>query len=131
MAAIRSMSADAAFLMRELIWWPAEKRLAISRRRVWESTMVCRAEALSLYPEERRGEDTPVVAHLMREKRLALLDAPQLYAYVRHGHNIFDAGHFAHQWAAADRRFENAEYEDIISGLSDVFAFNEYPVTGT
>jgi Glycosyltransferase sugar-binding region containing DXD motif/Glycosyl transferase family 2 len=131
MAAIRSLSADAAFLMRELIWWPDEKRLAISRRRVWESTMVCRAGKLPPYPAERKGEDTPVVAHLMREKRIALLDAPQLYTYVRHSSNTFDAGHFEHQWAAADHKFENAEYEDIISGLSDVFAFGKYPVTGT
>ena len=116
--------------MRELIWWPVEKRLAISRRRVWESTMVCRTDTLPPYSGKRRGEDTPAVAQLMRERRLVLIDVPQLYTYVQHGGNTFDAEHFAHHWAAADRRFENADYEDIVSGLSDVFAFGEYPVDG-
>lgn len=128
MAAIRTMGADASFLMRELIWWPRERRLAISRRRVWESTMLCRRELLPAYPLKRRGEDTIVVAQLMKEKRLALVDVPQLYAYVRHGANTFEEEHFDRHWSMADTRLEGAEYEAFLRSLGGVFPFVEYPV---
>jgi hypothetical protein len=127
MAAMQTLEAGASFLLRELIWWPRERRLAISRRRVWESTILCRRDLLPEYPHERRGEDTAVTARLMRERRLALVDAPQLYLYVRHGANTFDEEHFARHWSMADARFEGADYADLLRDPAAAFPFGNYP----
>jgi hypothetical protein len=101
LAAARSLAADACLLRRETLWWPARERWAISSERPWEGTLVARRDALTPYPPLRRGEDTPVVDALLRERRVALLDAPELYIYVAHGHNTFSEAHFASLFHAA------------------------------
>lgn len=50
MAAILALGAEACFLTRERLWWPARCRIAISRARLWEGSMVCAREKLPRYP---------------------------------------------------------------------------------
>ena len=137
MAAIRSLETAASFLLRKLIWWPDEGRIAIARSRVWESTMLCRKEGcgkdalcrnggLPPYPARRSGEGTPVVARLMREKRIALVDAPQLYIHVRPGANTFGEDRIDRQWALADARFEGPDCEDVLQELAESCSFGDY-----
>lgn len=101
MAAILALGADACFLARERLWWPARRKLAISCARVWEGSMVCAKDRLPRYPAERRGEDTPVAEEVVRSRRVVSVDAPDLYTYVCHGNNTFDESHFAEHFEVA------------------------------
>jgi hypothetical protein len=101
MAAILALGAQACFLARERLWWPARRKLALSRARLWEGSMVCVKDKLPRYPAQRRGEDTPVTDQLVRTCRVVSVDAPELYTYVFHGDNTFDESHFARHFDVA------------------------------
>lgn len=101
LAAVLALGATACFLARERLWWPARRKLAISGVRVWEGSMLCAKEALPRYPEQRRGEDSPVAEAVVRGGRTVSLDAPELYTYVFHGANTFDEPHFTSLFDAA------------------------------
>ncbi|MER5968502.1 glycosyltransferase [Streptomyces sp. NPDC002055] len=101
MAALLSLGADACFLARERLWWPARRRIATSCGRLWEGSMVCAKERLARYPAQRRGEDTPVTEQVARTGRIVSVDAPELYTYVFHENNTFDAAHFARHFEVA------------------------------
>lgn len=116
--AIERLEADACVLARELMWWPALERLAVSRARLWEGSLVCDRRRLVPYAAVRRGEDTPVVAEVARQGRVALLDRPELYLYVCHAHNTFDAQHFEQHWQGASERFEGAHYRAMLAALA-------------
>jgi glycosyltransferase involved in cell wall biosynthesis len=119
LAALAALGAEASCLLRWRIWWPAERRLAESAARVWEGSLLAVKAALPAYPPRTRGEDTPVLAELMRRRRLALVDAPELYLYVRHGANRFEAGHFEAHWQRATRRWIGSEYERELAALGE------------
>jgi glycosyltransferase involved in cell wall biosynthesis len=113
-----AFGADACLLQRWLIWWPQSQRLAVSAARPWEGSLLCTKARLPRYPEERRqGEDTPVIEHLLRTSRMALLDQARLYLYVVHQGNTFDQGHFDRHWESATARFENEEYQRAMQEL--------------
>ena len=118
MAALQSLAADVCFLQRWQLWWPQKQRLAISRNRVWEGSMLSRKAVLPTYPELARSEDTEVVASLMQQQRVALLDQPTLYTYVIHGHNTFDAEHFEPHWQFASKQYSAPEYGPMLAQLS-------------
>ncbi|MFE5947948.1 glycosyltransferase [Streptomyces sp. NPDC056480] len=101
MAAMLALGAEACFLARERLWWPARRKLAISRHRVWEGSMICSRSRMPSYPHLRRGEDTQAVAQVAGSCRLAAIDVPHLYTYVFHGGNTFGASHFAGHFDAA------------------------------
>lgn len=101
MAAILALGAEACFLARERLWWPARHKLAISCARLWEGSMVCAKGRLPRYPAQRRGEDTPVAEELVRTCRVVSVDAPELYTYVCHGGNTFNESHFAEHFDVA------------------------------
>ncbi|GAA3367974.1 hypothetical protein GCM10020367_64420 [Streptomyces sannanensis] len=101
MAAILALGAEACFLVRERLWWPARHKLAISCARVWEGSMVCAKDRLPRYPAQRRGEDTPVAEEVVRTCRVVQVDAPELYTYVCHGNNTFNESHFAEHFDVA------------------------------
>ncbi|MFI1332476.1 glycosyltransferase [Streptomyces sp. NPDC020845] len=101
LAAVLALGATACFLARERLWWPARRKLAVSGVRVWEGSMLCAKEALPRYPEQRRGEDSPVAEAVVRGGRTVSLDAPELYTYVFHGANTFDEPHFTSLFDAA------------------------------
>ncbi|MCM2580520.1 glycosyltransferase [Streptomyces meridianus] len=101
MAAILALGAEACFLTRERLWWPARRRIATSRARLWEGSMVCAREKLSRYPAQRRGEDTPVAEQVVRTSRVVSVDVPELYTYVFHENNTFDAAHFGRHFEVA------------------------------
>lgn len=110
MAAITQLDADMCVLARERLWWPERELLALSVRRLWESSMVCAKSALPHYQALRRGEDTPVVEHVYLHGRVALLDTPELYTYVIHGGNTFDEQHFTWHVQAATKIISGADY---------------------
>jgi GT2 family glycosyltransferase len=101
MAAVLALGAEACFLARERLWWPARHKLAISCARVWEGSMICAKDRMPRYPAQRRGEDTPVAEEVVRTCRVVSIDAPELYTYICHGGNTFDESHFAEHFEVA------------------------------
>lgn len=104
---LHDSGADACFLERWTILWTDGPRIAIGTRRLWEGSMVARREALIEYPALRRGEDSPVAEAIVIRGTVALLDLPELYIYLVHGNNTFDAAHFDAHWDAATLRVED------------------------
>lgn len=117
MRALREVDADACMLLRQLHWWPGQRRMAVSRPRLWESSLLCERSRLPDYPAERRGEDTPVVAHVARHARVAMLDRPELYVYTCHERNTFDAAHFERHWKMAQEHFQGSHYDAMLVAL--------------
>lgn len=66
-------------------------------------------------------------ARLMRKRRLALVDAPQLYLYVRHGDNTFDenASRASGRWRM--RGLKARIYVAMLRSLAEAFPFGDYP----
>jgi glycosyltransferase involved in cell wall biosynthesis len=119
MAAIQIFKAEACFLERHQIWWPAGRRMALSTRRIWESSFLCSREKLPVYPALRQGEDTSVIEQIFTKERIALLDFPELYTYVYHGANTFQAAHWEKHWQEATASFEGGLYDVKIKELSE------------
>ena len=86
--------ATVSILLRLLIWHPIKGRVVVSSRRPWKGSLLANRSLMSSYAAENRGEDTPVISALQNSARVAYLDAPELYVYVRHPHNISDEDHF-------------------------------------
>ncbi|MBC8160737.1 MAG: glycosyltransferase, partial [Roseiflexaceae bacterium] len=118
LAAIQLLKADACFLERHQLWWPQQRRMAFSTRRAWEGSFVCAKALVPRYPALAKGEDTPVTTRILQGSRVALLDVPQLYTYVFHGQNTFDATHWDQHWQAATATFEHAAYAGMLAHLA-------------
>lgn len=123
---LRQTGSHACLLGRWMMWWPERQRLAISRARPWEGSLVCEKAALPRYPTIRRGEDTPVVEHLLRAARVATIDLPRLYTYVVHGTNTFDAGHFGAHWQRATARFIGSRYRAVLGEMAKRLPIEAY-----
>ena len=104
---LNDSGAEACFLERWTILWSDGPRIAIGTRRLWEGSMVARREVVVEYPALRRGEDSPVAEAIVSRGTVALLDLPELYIYLVHGNNTFDAAHFDAHWDAATLRVED------------------------
>ncbi|MDX3229813.1 glycosyltransferase [Streptomyces sp. ME19-01-6] len=119
LAAVLGLGATACFLARERLWWPARRKFAISGVRVWESSMLCAKDVLPRYPEQRRGEDSPVAEAVVRGGRSVSLDAPELYTYVIHEANTFDEPHFTSLFDAATRLWPtDSAYTDQVHAMA-------------
>jgi glycosyltransferase involved in cell wall biosynthesis len=134
MAALQTQAADACFLQRWLMWWVDLRRIAISRTRVWEGSMLCRKDLLfhpndanrPIYPDQRSGEDTSVVSQILQHGRVILLDQPHLYVYVIHQQNTFNETHFEQHWQQASTRYEGIHYEEMLEHLAQTMPLIEY-----
>lgn len=126
MSAIRVLKADACCLLRELLWWPFASRLVLSRPRVWEGALLVKKDALCKYPTLRKGEDTPVVAYLMEHYRIALLDKPSLFLYVRHRNNTFSEEHFTSHLLSTQNVLTDEKYAEILTNLARRLPIKKY-----
>lgn len=117
LAVVLALRTDACLLERQSIWWPDQRRLAVSCARLWEGSMLCARASLPPYPDQAKGEDTPAVERVVREGRVALLDRPDLFVYVFHGANTFEAAHWDAHWRAAGERFDGEIYEPMLAEL--------------
>ncbi len=124
MAAMGSF--DAVLLQRLLMWWPRRYRLAVSERRGWEGSMIARREAIGRYPEQPLGEDSAMIAAMIRASRtIGLIDRPDLYCYVAHGRNAWPADHFDGLFNAASQHFVFGDYDRAIAQLQQ-FPIEDY-----
>ncbi|WP_329253292.1 glycosyltransferase [Actinoallomurus sp. NBC_01490] len=114
MTALLALGAEACFLARQRLWRPARRELAISHVRVWEGTMVCAKDVLPRYPAQRRGEDTPVAAHIISGNRVVSVDVPELCTYVCHEDNTFGPAHFQRIFDAAPQVWRGDDYAEQV-----------------
>jgi len=119
MQALAMTGAEACFLPRWLIWWPALQRLALSNTRLWEGSMLARRERVVRYAALRRGEDTPVAQHAFASGRSVMLHAPRLYLYTVHDANTCDVPHFERMWEAATPRWQGRDYARAMQALGN------------
>lgn len=126
--ALRKHGADACLLARWMLWWPSKMRLAVSGKRQWEGSLLCRKSVMPAYPSLKMGEDTPLVEQLMKNNRVVNLDVPELYLYIYHGRNTFTSEHFSKIYEHASEKFEGEVYEDAYQKLLRNFPLDEYPI---
>lgn len=119
-------SAEACFLQRWMLWWPRTHRLAISKHRVWEGSMLCRRDVIPDYQQLTQGEDSPVTNQLLSRQRCILLDKPELYLYVVHGANTFDPQHFEAHWEQASHRYSPRHYWPMLDGFASRLPIADY-----
>jgi glycosyltransferase involved in cell wall biosynthesis len=117
MSAIASLNTDACFLARLQLWWPAQRVLAVSFRRMWEGSMICARDKMPRYQTLHRCEDAPVAYRLWRSERVVILDEPRLYTYVFHGANTIGESQFIQHCAAATQQFTGDAYDEQLAVL--------------
>ncbi|MFF2847398.1 glycosyltransferase [Streptomyces sp. NPDC058001] len=117
-AAVLALGAEACFLARQRLWRPARRELAISHVRVWEGTMLCAKAAVPRYPEQRRGEDTPVAAHVVSNSRVVSVDVPELCTYVCHENNTFEPAHFQRIFDVAPQTWTGSDYAEQLLAMA-------------
>lgn len=110
--ALQTSGAQACFLNRWTVWWPEERRIAVSGYRAWEGSMLARRAAVPAYPNQRRGEDSMVTDQIMEANRVVLMDAPELYCYTIYGGNTFHYQHFLRIYNAASE-FVGRQFYDV------------------
>ncbi len=115
---LKQTGAHVCLLQRWVQWWPKHQRLALSRRRHWEGSLMALKSIMPRYPSNRKGEDTPVIEQLVRRTRVVTLDLPQLYVYIVHGQNTWDPYHFDQHWAAATAKYTGTRYIATLEQLS-------------
>lgn len=125
-AALGGSEAMACFLGTVTLWWPQQRRLAASGARIWENTMLVRREALPIYPALDLCEDTGVGEMIRAHHRITLLAAPESYAYVYHGDNAWNAGHFGELFDAARITVADADYDREIAAIGTVMPLPAY-----
>lgn len=86
----QSPDSDGCTLERWTLAWPERNLYALSSRHPWEGSIVARRWRIPCYPALKKREDTPVIQNM----KLVSLDEPDLYLYVIHGENTWDAEHF-------------------------------------
>lgn len=119
--------AAAHVLSRWLMWWPAQRRLALSSNRFWEGSMLTRRLAVGTYEAIPRKEDTQMLRE-MRERgnRVAHTDQPYAYCYIVHGGNTYGVGHFKKMFARASETFVPGEYDERLEQISAIFPVHAY-----
>ncbi|MCX7195771.1 MAG: glycosyltransferase [Proteobacteria bacterium] len=127
-AALQTCKAQACFLHRWTLWWPAERRIAVSGERIWEGSMLARRTAVPAYPDQRRGEDTVVTGQITTDHRVVLMNAPELYCYTIHGGNTFHYQHFLGIYNAASEFAGRHAYEDYLQLLGRRLPILDYTV---
>jgi glycosyltransferase involved in cell wall biosynthesis len=91
----RLRGAAACFLWRLTLAWPKRNLFGISHKRIWEASMMVKADVLPEYPSVRLSEDEIVVRKMIEAKvRIRLIEQPELYTYVVHGNNSWGESHF-------------------------------------
>ncbi|CAG9932459.1 glycosyltransferase [Candidatus Nitrotoga arctica] len=126
--ALQTSGAQACFLRRWTLWWPAERRIAVSGERIWEGSMLAQRTAVPTYPDQRRGEDSVLTGQIIADKRVVLMNAPELYCYTIHGGNTFHYQHFLGIYNAASEFAGRHAYANYLQLLGRRLPILNYAV---
>jgi len=119
---LRASGKAACVLTNWTIYDVRQQRAFLSERRAWEGSLLCDRYALDAdhrYPSLTRGEDTPFVERLIASDALACINRPDLYVYVYHGANTWDATHWSANIFARSTLLDKAESLAIQRQLED------------
>lgn len=116
----------AHFLSQWIVWWPARRMLALSRKRVWEGTMLIRRGILAPYPELALGEDTDVVDALRKQHQVAISAAAYLYCYIIHGRNSWHEAHFEPMFTTAVKVSTDDQYLKDLKQMAAAMPVEQY-----
>jgi glycosyltransferase involved in cell wall biosynthesis len=118
LAALLAVRADACFLERKRLWWPAQRQLALSGYRIWEKSLLCCKDKLPRYPALRKDEDTSVTTRLVQTGRIVSLDSPDIYTYIFYGDNTFEELRFAQHFEAATETWDRESYAEALLAMT-------------
>jgi hypothetical protein len=119
---LRASGKAACTLESWLIYDAMQQRAFVSECRAWEGSLLCDRDALDAdhhYPPLSRGEDTPFVERLTASGALVQINRPDLYVYVYHGANTWDATHWIAGILARSRPLGRTESLAIQRQLED------------
>lgn len=125
-AGMMQTESEACFVERLLLWWPKRRSLRLSSVRRWEGSMVVQRDVLPPYPPLEREEDTAVVDILAQERKVALIEMPNAYCYVAHGHNTSGEEHLEKLLHRSIPLPGNPTYDAAVSQLSGFFPLQAY-----
>jgi glycosyltransferase involved in cell wall biosynthesis len=98
------------------------RRSYLSRKRLWEGTIVCRKDVLLTsnlkYPGLERLEDFKLVENLLPYNIIYPADIPNLYIYIYHGENTWDYDHFKNNFKVGQVLSDpaNAIVNEVLEG---------------
>lgn len=122
MESLSKMHKDVCFLTYWIIFDNLTKKAYLSRKRIWEGSMLCKKERLSssniFYPSISKLEDFKFVEKLLEHNSIYPVDMPHLYIYVYHGDNTWDYNHFEQNFKAGKQFSEPASrlINEILDG---------------
>ena len=114
MSVIRRTGADAAILSQWLMYWYAREKLALSKKSIWEGSIVMKRSAAIIYPSLSKSEDNLMVQQLLLSRNVALVEAPYLYIYCITGQNTWGADHFQYLFDRAELHFDEEKALEIM-----------------
>lgn len=123
---LQEQKCAAVFLNQWIIWWPARQLLVLSKKRIWEGSMVAWKNHCAIYPARTRGEDTHFVNNMASRSKVVSLRAPALYCYVVTGQNTWNTAHFEALFAESERTWAGDEYEAMVDRLAARLPIAEY-----
>ena len=123
--ALQGLNASVCLLEQLWVWWPREGRLALSKRRGWEQSLICERRQLA-YPDIDLAEDLVAVDQMNRRLESARLSIPGLYVYVAHGENAWGGAHFKQIWEEAQVRLEGAKADALLAKLTERLPVEDY-----
>ena len=123
-AFLQVFNAEICILQRQYIWNQEAAAIGLSHRYFWEATFMAKKNVMPLYPQQRRGEDVPVITELVANNRCVLLDYPTLYVYSIHGNNTFQTTHFVKMWNHCSEFYTDDAFHIAIKNIEDVFHIN-------
>jgi hypothetical protein len=99
MSALETHDRPGCVLLRWLLYDEVTHKAMVSHTRAWEGSLLARRDAMPLYADLPKFEDTPAVTSMLNEDKLVGLDRPDLYVYTYHGANTWERSHWDQQIA--------------------------------
>ncbi|HVX99739.1 MAG TPA: glycosyltransferase [Pseudorhodoplanes sp.] len=125
--AMTAAKAALCLLDRQTIWGPIERRVAVTApdRVCTGSVLVTRSAGL-WYVATSLGEDIPAVGDLLRRFPAVMLDLPELYVRIVHGHNTCAPQYLEGRWRTATELATGHAAQEVLAQLSEVYPVAEY-----
>jgi hypothetical protein len=126
LAIVQATGTRANVLMREMLWMPSARRLAILRVRPHENTLLCERATMPSYDDIGQGEDTRVLMKIAAAAPVSYADLPELYLYVVHGTNTWDDQHMERIWRSATATFVDDRCDMALLELMRCYPLERY-----
>lgn len=117
MQAMEQHGRPGCVLLRWLLYDEVTHTAMVSHTRPWEGSLLASRDAMPLYADLAKFEDTPAVTLMLNQDKLVGLDSPQLYVYVYHGSNTWERSHWEHQIAPFATALNEEDTEKVRNAL--------------